>query len=148
MEAGVPGVFIKIAEMFPEKIATFHNPISSTNPFAGGNQNVIGVIMAIPIVADRPGSAPITVPITTPRHKNNKTDGVQSSKKALAKISSVIHTPVYIYHLLNIELDGKAYDKGQIDKSDKHERIDDIEFPRTLKYKIKKNHKRKRPQNK
>ena len=95
MEAGVPGVFIKIAEMPPEKIAAFHNPISRANPFAGGNQNVIGVIMAMPIVADKPGRAPITVPITTPRHKNNKTDGVQSSKKALAKISSVIHTPVY-----------------------------------------------------
>ena len=65
-EAGVPGVLIKIAVIPPAKIAAFQSPINIANPSTLSSQNVIGVISATPIVADKPGSAPIIVPRSTP----------------------------------------------------------------------------------
>ena len=90
IDAGVPGVLIKIAVIPPAKIAAFQSPISIAKPSVGSNQKVIGVMIAIPIVADNPGKAPIIVPIRTPKNRNIITEGFISSAKPAAHISNPI----------------------------------------------------------
>ena len=71
----MPGVFTRMAEMPPAKMAAFHRPISMAKPSEGANQKVMGVMMAIPMVADRPGRAPMMVPMHTPMARNSRTEG-------------------------------------------------------------------------
>jgi len=66
MEAGVPGVLMRIAEIPPDQIAELYTPMSIANPLAGGSQKDIGVNTATAIVAVKPGSVPINAPETTP----------------------------------------------------------------------------------
>jgi len=69
IEAGVPGVFIRIAEIPPEKIAEFHTPMSIASPWFGDNQKVKGVSIATAIVAVSPGRVPITSPEKVPKSR-------------------------------------------------------------------------------
>ncbi len=55
MEAGVPGIFMRIAEIPPEKMAEFHTPIRTARPFSGLSQKVRGAKMATAVVAVSPG---------------------------------------------------------------------------------------------
>ena len=100
-DAGVPGVLIKIAVIPPAKIAEFQSPISIANPFTGEKLNVTGVMIAIPIVADNPGSAPISVPIRMPKNKNKMTDGCNSSDNPCAHISRLMPILSPFHYALN-----------------------------------------------
>ena len=102
MDAGVPGGLTRIAEIPPAKMAAFHRPISMAKPSAGSNQKVMGVMMAMPMVADRPGRAPMTVPIQTPIHKNRITEGCRHSCSAPSQTSADIrvHLLLLLYCLI------------------------------------------------
>ena len=95
----MPGVLTRMAEIPPAKMAAFQRPISMANPSAGSNQKVMGVMMAIPMVADRPGSAPMAVPIITPRARNKITEGCKHCCNAAIKISADIQA--HLLYILN-----------------------------------------------
>ena len=64
--AGVPGVFMRIADMDPPYTEPIYTAASVIRPVVGDMLNVIGIKSATPIVDVRPGRAPIIIPIITP----------------------------------------------------------------------------------
>lgn len=66
--AGVPGVRIRIAEIEPPNIAPQYTPARTISPVDAGIPKVIGISNATPIAADRPGRAPMVIPIPTLTH--------------------------------------------------------------------------------
>ena len=71
-EAGVPGVFNNIAEIDPPYIAPIYIPTSIIKPVTGSIPKVNGNKIATPIVAVKPGKAPIIIPPVTPIHRYKK----------------------------------------------------------------------------
>ncbi len=69
MDAGVPGVLIRMAGMPPAQMAELYTPRSMASPWAGGAQKVRGVRIATAMVAVSPGRAPIKTPAPTPMSK-------------------------------------------------------------------------------
>ena len=66
MEAGVPGVLIRIADIPPDQMAELYTPINIAKPHAGSSQKEMGVSTATAIVAVRPGIVPMKAPEATP----------------------------------------------------------------------------------
>ncbi len=66
-------------------------PSSTASPWAGSSQNVSGVKIATPMVADRPGSTPMTIPATTPSREYKNKLVVKISTKAPSNISKPFH---------------------------------------------------------
>jgi hypothetical protein len=75
MAEGVPGILIKIAEIDPPYTAPVYKPSKKANETTGSIPKVKGINTAIVIVAVRPGNAPKTIPIRTPRKELKKRNG-------------------------------------------------------------------------
>lgn len=72
-EAGVPGARMRIAGIEPAYTAPPYIPRRSIIPVKGSSVKVNGSKTATPTVAEMPGSAPTTIPMTSPRTMNNNT---------------------------------------------------------------------------
>ena len=66
MDEGVPGIFSRIAEIRPPEVAPMNSATSSDRPACGPMVKVSGRHRATAMVADRPGTAPKTIPMATP----------------------------------------------------------------------------------
>jgi hypothetical protein len=82
-EAEVPGVFIKIAVIAPAKVAEQYIAVSNAIAGTGSIVSVNGKSNAAPVVAFKPGNAPITTPPRVAQsNKNTKVGSVSVVKPA------------------------------------------------------------------
>ena len=93
MEEGVPGIFSKIAEISPPEVAPMNSATSSDNPACGPMVNVRGRHRATAMVAERPGTAPKTIPTATPIAINIMIFSENTAPKPCCKRSSMLETP-------------------------------------------------------
>ena len=70
--AGVPGVFMSIAVMEPPYMPPQYIAMSRTIAVTGSIVKVSGSASATPIVAVRPGSAPMMIPTIIPAKSTNR----------------------------------------------------------------------------
>ena len=93
--AEVPGVLIRIAEIEPPNIEPQYSAPRKTRPAVGSNVYVTGISTAIPMVGVKPGSAPITIPITVPKSASSKLIPVNAIPKYV-RISAIFRPPISI----------------------------------------------------
>ncbi len=89
IDAAVPGIFIKIADIRPPENPPIYTPISNASPSDITILKVIGKNNAIAIVVERPGIAPKIRPTMTPP-SINATLGRLSIDKASKKYSPIV----------------------------------------------------------
>ena len=94
-DAGVPGVFKRIAEMLPPQIAPQYTPSSMMIPCTPSKANVSGYKSAIPIFTESPGIAPIRMPAPVPTIRSSKVIG-DAALAIAAAILFNISSPPYI----------------------------------------------------
>ena len=96
-DAGVPGVFKRIAEIDPPYIAPQYIPSNIRIPPTPWNANVRGNNRAIPILTESPGMAPIRIPAPVPKTKPSRFVTVNTLPSAVI-ISAILSTS----YLINI----------------------------------------------
>jgi len=76
MAEGVPGIFIRIAEMEPPYTAPVYNPRRKANEITGPKPKVKGMNTAMVIVAVSTGRDPKMMPTNTPRKEERNIIGL------------------------------------------------------------------------
>jgi hypothetical protein len=99
--AGVPGVLIRHAGIESAYIAPTDRPPSIIRPASGGIVNVIGINIASPMVAVRPGRAPMIMPRNVPAKRESKLVNSNTLMNPF-KVNSNIFDPSFSMFLLRL----------------------------------------------
>ena len=75
-DEGVPGMFIRIADIAPPAMPPMYTPINVPIAVTSLIEKVRGIIRATPIVALNPGSAPKMRPTATPSNTQSRPVGL------------------------------------------------------------------------